>query len=128
MAYFSSVPYVLQMMEADENALEYLKAMELVGVGGAALLTEVGDRLVKKGVKLVSRFGSTECGFLMSSHRGYFVDQDWQYLRSDCAKHLRFESREDNLYELIVMPGWPHMVNYIHIVLFDEWLNITMLG
>ncbi|TKA76412.1 hypothetical protein B0A49_05399, partial [Cryomyces minteri] len=43
--YFSSVPYVLQMMEADEKGLRYLTGMDIVGVGGAALPAEVGDRL-----------------------------------------------------------------------------------
>ncbi|KAF4542568.1 Acetyl-synthetase-like protein [Lasiodiplodia theobromae] len=115
--YFSSVPYVLQMLEADASGagVRRLRGMELVGVGGAALPAEVGDRLVEKGVRLVSRYGSAECGFLMSSHREYETDREWQYLRCDEAggKYLRFESGEGNggkgLAELVVSPGWPHM-------------------
>jgi acyl-coenzyme A synthetase/AMP-(fatty) acid ligase len=109
--YFSSVPYVLQMMEADENGLQWLQQMEIVGVGGAALPTEVGDTLVKKGVNLISRFGSAECGFLLSSFRDFATDQDWQYLRNyNPPKLVDFEPRDDGLAELIVKPGWPHMV------------------
>ncbi|KAM0721615.1 hypothetical protein Q7P37_002540 [Cladosporium fusiforme] len=108
--YFSSVPYVLQMLEADPAGLKYLKSMHIVGVGGAALPPEIGDRLVKQGVNLISRFGSAECGFLMSSHRDYSKDGDWQYLRlPPQSAFVRFEASSDNLSELVVLPGWPHM-------------------
>ena len=110
--YFSSVPYVLQMLASDKEGLEKLQGMDIVGVGGAALPAEVGDELVRNGVNLVSRFGSAECGFLMSSHRDYEKDQDWQFLRSARGStHLSFDSREDGLSELVVLPGWPHMVS-----------------
>lgn len=109
--YFSSVPYVLQMMESDEQGLALLLKMDIVGVGGAALPTEVGDRLAKSGVNLISRFGSAECGFVMSSYRDFSADNDWQYLRNyNPAKLLSFEPREDGLAELVIKPGWPHMV------------------
>jgi acyl-coenzyme A synthetase/AMP-(fatty) acid ligase len=109
--YFSSVPYVLQMMESDEQGLAFLQKMDIVGVGGAALPAEVGDRLAKNGVNLISRFGSAECGFVMSSFRDFSKDNDWQYLRNyNPARLLSFEPREDNLAELVIKPGWPHMV------------------
>jgi thioester reductase-like protein len=108
--YFSSVPYVLQMMEADDRGLELLKSIEVVGVGGAALPAEVGNRLVEKGVHLISRFGSAECGFLLSSYRDFDTDNDWQYLRNfNPPNLLEFEQNEEGLSELVVKPGWPHM-------------------
>ncbi|KAF2109008.1 male sterility protein-domain-containing protein [Lophiotrema nucula] len=108
--YFSSVPYVLQMMQADEKGLQALKCFDIVGVGGAALPAEVGDQLVEGGVKLISRFGSAECGFLMSSYRDFESDGEWQYLRNaNPPDLLGFEDREDGLAELVVRPGWPHM-------------------
>ncbi|KAF2769914.1 acetyl-CoA synthetase-like protein [Teratosphaeria nubilosa] len=111
--YFSSVPYVLQMMEADVKGLRYLQSMDIVGVGGAALPTEVGDKLVNSNVNLISRFGSAECGFLLSSHRDYRMDKEWQYLRvaSGAEEYVGFEAQADDgsLSELIVQPGWPHM-------------------
>ena len=108
-AYFSSVPYVLQMMAAEDEGIDCLKGMELVGVGGAALPELVGNKLIRKGVNLVSRFGSAECGFLLSSHRYYETDTEWQYLRSHESPHLKFEAREEDLEELIVLPTWPHI-------------------
>ncbi|PSK55212.1 hypothetical protein B9Z65_2601 [Elsinoe australis] len=111
--YFSSVPYVLQSMEADERGLQLLKGMDIVGVGGAALPAEVGDRLTQSGVNLISRFGSAECGFLMSSHRDYDKDKEWQYLRSDIGSEcLQFEKQEDDLVELVIKKGWPHMAKH----------------
>ncbi|KAI0547366.1 male sterility protein-domain-containing protein [Xylaria curta] len=108
--YFSSVPYVLQMLAEAEggSGVEILKSMELVGVGGAPLPSVVGDKLVKSGVKLLSRMGSVECGFLMSSHRQYSNDSEWQYLKAiSDPKLLDFEPQEDGLSELVVKPGWP---------------------
>ncbi|KAM0281854.1 hypothetical protein ACHAQH_003343, partial [Verticillium albo-atrum] len=82
--------------------------MDLVGVGGAALASAVGDGLVENGVNLLSRFGSAECGFLASSHRDYTVDKEWQYLRfSDMDEYLAFEGRDAGLSELVVKPSWP---------------------
>jgi len=110
--YFASVPYVLQSLEANERGLQYLQQMDIVGVGGAALPDEVGDRMVEKGVNLISRFGSAECGFLMSSHRDYENDKAWQYLRSDQgSERLSFEKQEDGLSELVIPDGWPHMAS-----------------
>ena len=108
--YFSSVPYVLQMLAADEKGLQHLQAMSMVGVGGAALASDAGHALVEKGINLVSRFGSAECGFLLSSQRDFDKDHDWQYLRHDPdITQLSFEPREEGLSELVIRSGWPHM-------------------
>lgn len=139
--YFTSVPYILQMLLADSSTptehppgITLLKSMDLVGVGGAALPPAVGEKLVSEGVRLVSRFGCAECGFLLTSHRDYAVDRDWSYLRAIPAlqpDYYAFEqqSRQDGadgnssdggsdlekassasppLFELVVKPEWPH--------------------
>ncbi|KAF5551634.1 nonribosomal peptide synthetase [Fusarium mexicanum] len=109
--YFSSVPYVLQMLSEEYGGIEILQTMDLVGVGGAALPPAIGDRLVDESVNLLSRMGSAECGFLMSSHRDYAKDKDWQFLRAiDDPKLIEFEPRENGLSELVVKPGWPFLI------------------
>lgn len=109
--YFSSVPYILQMLSENEDGISLLQKMDLVGVGGAALPPAIGDRLVDKNVRLLSRMGSAECGFLMSSHRDYSADREWQYLRPIADSNLvTFESRDGGLSELVVQPGWPFKV------------------
>lgn len=106
--YFSSVPFVLQRLAEEDRGIELLRSMELVGVGGAPLPASVGDELVRAGVRLLSRMGSAECGFIMSSHRDYASDCEWQYLRPvDDARLLSFEPRDHGLCELVVKSGWP---------------------
>ncbi|KAI9884090.1 MAG: putative NRPS-like protein biosynthetic cluster [Watsoniomyces obsoletus] len=108
--YFASVPFVLQMVAAEEEGLELLKGMDAVGVGGAPLASHVGDDLVRRGIKLVSRFGSAECGFLLSSHRNYEEDLEWEYLRAEHGmEHITFESQGDGTFEMVVHPGWPRI-------------------
>ena len=110
--YFSSVPYVLQLVAAESEGLGILQSMDCVGVGGAALPNEIGISLVESCVNLVSRYGSAECGFVMSSHRAYERDKYWQYLRADNAsKSLHFEACDDGRFELVVGPDWPHLVS-----------------
>ena len=107
--YFSSVPYVLQMLASVPDGLNALRSFDIVGVGGAALPSSIGDDLVKKGVNLISRFGSAECGFLMSSHRDYQKDKEWQHLRSFNSPLLSFEPQDGELVELVIKADWPHM-------------------
>lgn len=98
--------------------------MDIVGVGGAALPAEVGDRLVTRGINLISRFGSAECEFLLSSHRG-FIDKEWQYLRNMAdAGLLRFEEQDNGMYEFVVLPAWPHIVRSFFMISCDEKLKL----
>ncbi|KAK6845760.1 male sterility protein-domain-containing protein [Apiospora arundinis] len=109
--YFTSVPYVLQMLSDTDDGIRLLQCMNLVGVGGAALPVAVGDKLVGHDVSLVSRMGSAECGFLLSSDRDYANDKEWQFLRPAAGvlsdNVLAFEPRGDGLSELVALPSWP---------------------
>ncbi|KAA8909640.1 hypothetical protein FN846DRAFT_596725 [Sphaerosporella brunnea] len=107
---FTGAPYVLRMCLADEQCLAALRNMDMVGYGGAPLPENSGNALVANGVKLVSRFGIAECGFLMSSYRNFELDKAWNYLRvPPSTDHLSFESLHDGTRELVVLPGWPYM-------------------
>ena len=106
--YLSCVPMVLVQLAESPAGLRIMKAMDMVGVGGAAMPQALGNDLVQQGIKLLSRFGATECGFLLSSHREYADDKEWQYLRYDPETDaLKFEPRERGLFELIVGETWP---------------------
>lgn len=58
---FLSVPYILQLLEENEEGRALLDRMDLVSTGGAPLGQEIGDAMVRRGVRLVSRLGSSEC-------------------------------------------------------------------
>ena len=106
--YVSCVPFVVQMMAEDERPMRLLLQMDMVGVGGAAMPAELGDKLVQKGVNLVSRFGSRECGFLLSSNRDFPSDKEWQYLRKHSqVDSFMFQKWNDTECELIVTENWP---------------------
>ncbi|PWN34527.1 acetyl-CoA synthetase-like protein, partial [Meira miltonrushii] len=110
--YFLSVPFVLQGLLGDDTSRKMLQRMHLVSTGGAPLPQEVGDEMVQKyDIKLVSRLGSSECGFLMSSWRSFGDDKDWSWLRIEdesSKQWLKFEKQEgEDLYELIVAKEWP---------------------
>lgn len=116
-AYFLSVPYILDMLFADRSdaGRKMLASMQLVSTGGAPLPQQLGDAMVQQGVKLVSRLGSSECGFLMSSWRDFENDKQWNHLRIPDElgqSMLRFEPHdatagEGGLYELVVTKDWP---------------------
>ncbi|KAI5780289.1 hypothetical protein DFH27DRAFT_657022 [Peziza echinospora] len=119
--YFSCVPFILNIMSESNVGLEWLKKMDMVGVGGAPVDQSIGDKLVGLGVKLVSRYGSTEAGYMLNSFRDFEKEHDWDYLRYDTEvahKKLSFVERNtDDLqdegelgkYELIVGPTWPNL-------------------
>ena len=108
--YVSCVPFVTQLMAEQSDLLDWLQNMRMVGVGGAAMPTALGDMLVNKGVKLVSRFGSRECGFLLSSDREYANDREWQYLRhDDRVNAIAFKNWNGTDYELFVEETWPSL-------------------
>ena len=103
---FACVPYVLQIIANDVRTRAKLKAFEIVGVGGAEMPFKLGDELVDESIRLVSRFGSAECGFLMCSDRDYERDKNWQYLRCR-SDMMRFEHVGGDEFEMVVTEDWP---------------------
>ncbi|WVW83561.1 hypothetical protein I302_105582 [Kwoniella bestiolae CBS 10118] len=109
---FLSVPYILSTLaeDPDGEGLKMLRSMEYVSTGGAPLDSRIGDMMVEKGVRLVSRLGSSECGFLLSSHRIYETEKDWELLRNDSpySDALVFEPVNDSKerYEMVVTDSW----------------------
>ncbi|KAI5790287.1 hypothetical protein EDC01DRAFT_788548 [Geopyxis carbonaria] len=106
--YLTGVPYVINMMAESDEGMDAMRKLEMVGVGGAMLPETIGNTLANAGVNIVSRFGNTECGFIMTSYRHFDSDKAWNYLRvPEDEQYLQFEPRENDLYELVIKPGWP---------------------
>jgi nucleoside-diphosphate-sugar epimerase len=112
--YLSCVPYVLDALSKMPELKPRLCSLSAVGVGGASMSQELGDQLVADGVRLVSRFGSSECGFLVSSQRDYETDQLWNVHRCPDAKGFRFAPLSNGQYELIVTGDWPLVSTAVH--------------
>ncbi|QSZ34263.1 hypothetical protein DSL72_005853 [Monilinia vaccinii-corymbosi] len=110
--YFSCVPMIAQMLAQTSKGLAFLRTMDIVGVGGATLPKKDGDILISEGINLASRFGSAECSFILSTHRRYKVDKEWEYFRVPCGvPYLKFEPLLDDSgrFELVIMKGWPQL-------------------
>lgn len=139
---FLSVPYILSVLAEDLQGpgIEMLREMRFVSTGGAPLDTAIGDGMVKEGVRLVSRLGSSECGckwnprllcpgfvnradpstVLLSSHRDYDTEKDWELLRNDSPYNdaLVFEPQTERSttgierFEMIVTDRWISKVRH----------------
>jgi carbohydrate kinase (thermoresistant glucokinase family) len=105
------VPYALKLLSESTEGIQILASMKVVMFGGSACPDGLGDTLVEGGVNLISHYGTTETGQLMTSFRPG-GDKAWNYVRvHDALKpYVRFEERGGNLFELVVLDGWPSKV------------------
>ncbi|KAJ5240865.1 uncharacterized protein N7469_002456 [Penicillium citrinum] len=108
-----AVPYALKLLSESEDGLQRLARLELVMFGGSSCPKPIGDTLVQNGVRLVSHYGTTETGQLMTSFRDR-SDLDWDYVRPgpSLLPYLRWEAQPGmpGIYELCVTDGWPSKV------------------
>jgi thioester reductase-like protein len=106
---FYSVPYALKLL-ATEAGLQLLKRFKIVMFGGSACPDDLGEMLVDAGVNLISHYGATEVGQLMTSHREP-GDKEWNWLRPPPAllPYLRWEEHGD-AYEAVIADGWKSKV------------------
>jgi thioester reductase-like protein len=102
---FYGVPYALKVL-ANPEGLELLKRFKLVMFGGSACPDDLGDMLVAAGVNLISHYGATEVGQLMTSHRPP-GDDEWNWLRPPAAllPYLRWVQHGD-AHEVVIVDGW----------------------
>ncbi|KAF2144784.1 uncharacterized protein K452DRAFT_147401 [Aplosporella prunicola CBS 121167] len=108
---FYGVPYALSLLAESAEGIELLSRFKIVMFGGSSCPDSLGHKLVAHGVNLVSHYGSTETGQLMTSFRPQ-GDKGWDYLRPTAAvtPFLRFEDQGSGLYECVCLEGWPSKV------------------
>ncbi|KAL4928814.1 uncharacterized protein BDV17DRAFT_298355 [Aspergillus undulatus] len=106
-----AVPYGLKLLSESEEAMKVLARLELVMFGGSSCPKPIGDKLAQNGVRLVSHYGTTETGQLMTSFRER-SDIDWDYVRpgTSLLPFIRWEEQMPGIYELCVLEGWPSKV------------------
>ncbi|KAF7915728.1 uncharacterized protein EAE97_012186 [Botrytis byssoidea] len=88
-----------------------ISSVFLVMFGGSACPDILGDRLVDNGVNLVSHYGTTETGQLMTSFHSS-GDKAWNYLRpwQSLEPFLRWEPKGQGTCEVVALDGWPSKV------------------
>ncbi|KAL4946672.1 hypothetical protein BDV06DRAFT_231756 [Aspergillus oleicola] len=106
-----AVPYGLKLLSESEESMKVLARLELVMFGGSSCPKPIGDKLAQNGVRLVSHYGTTETGQLMTSFRER-SDIDWDYVRPgpSLLPFVRWEEQMPGIYELCVLEGWPSKV------------------
>lgn len=103
---FHGVPYVLKLLSETEGGVEELAKCQQVLFGGSSCPDNLGDLLVNAGVRLISHYGATELGQLMTSERPR-GDNAWNYVRplGSVEKFLQWKPLDDGSYECIVLDG-----------------------
>ncbi|PLB48180.1 NRPS-like enzyme [Aspergillus steynii IBT 23096] len=109
---FHGVPYVLKLLSEVDGGVEELAKCEQVLFGGSSCPDDLGDLLVEHGVKLISHYGATELGQLMTSQRPA-DDKGWNYVRplKTAEPYLRMVELEDGSYECVALDGLPAKVS-----------------
>ncbi|KAK9776034.1 putative gluconokinase [Seiridium cardinale] len=105
---FYGVPYALKLMAETDEGLDLLAKLRTVMYGGSACPDDLGDLLVDHGVNLISHYGATEVGQLMTSFRPA-CDKGWNYVRESdkLSPFLYWLPQGPNLFECCVRQGWP---------------------
>ncbi|KIY63134.1 L-aminoadipate-semialdehyde dehydrogenase [Cylindrobasidium torrendii FP15055 ss-10] len=107
-----AVPYVVKLLGETEEGVRAMAAMDFVATTGAPIPNDLGDRLVTAGVNLMSLYGATEIGSLMTSVRNYALDKLWNWVRPSAVTidYLVFEPQGDDTFELVIKDGFPTKV------------------
>ncbi|KAK6834999.1 hypothetical protein PG987_009693 [Apiospora arundinis] len=89
------VPYTLKLMAEREDGIEVLRKCKYVTSAGARTPDELGDKLVKAGVKLGVIYGMTEVGHVGDSIYREPGDDSWDYVRPypSLRPHMMFKLR-----------------------------------
>lgn len=103
-----AVPFVLKLLAESSDGVEALAKLKLVMFGGSSCPDGLGDELTRKGVRLLSHYGMTEVGQLMTSERDFEMDRGWDWVRASefVRAYLRFEEHSPGVFELVVLNGW----------------------
>ncbi|KAJ0425986.1 putative NRPS-like enzyme [Aspergillus carlsbadensis] len=109
---FHGVPYILKLLSEVDGGVEALAKCQQVLFGGSSRPDDLGNYLVDHGVRLISHYGATELGQMMTSDRPV-GDKLWNYVRplKGAQPYLQMEELEDGSYECIALDGLPAKVS-----------------
>ncbi|KAF8253407.1 acetyl-CoA synthetase-like protein [Wilcoxina mikolae CBS 423.85] len=102
-----TVPYVVKLLAETEGAIAKLKELRQIVLGGASFPDSIGDKLASEGVKLGNYYGTTEAGIIMKYSKEHW---NWLQVFPGVVPYARWEPKGDDLYQLVVLPGWGALV------------------
>ncbi|KAM0543264.1 hypothetical protein ACHAPJ_012410 [Fusarium lateritium] len=105
---FSAVPFTIKLLAESEEGIRFLRKFPVITTGGSPMPEDLGTELVRQGIRLVSVYGSSETGTLLTALRPA-GDDEWNWLRvpEDNGHLLRFEPQGSDTYELVCPNEWP---------------------
>jgi acyl-coenzyme A synthetase/AMP-(fatty) acid ligase len=104
-----TVPYALGLLAEKPHGVECLTACKFVTAASARTPDELGDRLVRAGVKLGVVYGTTECGLAGDTMRRVAGDDSWDYIRlyPNVRKFIDMKPIGNGQYECVYLKGHP---------------------
>ncbi|KAI1084936.1 acetyl-CoA synthetase-like protein [Whalleya microplaca] len=107
-----TVPYVLKLMAERQDGVDVLKNCKFVTSAGARTPDELGDRVVKAGVKLGVLYGMTEVGHVGDSLHREPGDDSWDYVRpyANLREHMMFSKIGNGVYECVYLKSHPSVM------------------
>lgn len=110
-------PWTLGVLASTPQGIDAIKKCETVRTFGAVCPDALGDMLVRRGIDLSSSFGATETGLSMTSRFRPAGDDEWSWLSPTPHMKpwvdLRRLDTADGLYELVILPGCPDLLQSV---------------
>jgi acyl-coenzyme A synthetase/AMP-(fatty) acid ligase len=108
------VPYGLKLIAEQERGVELLRKCKAVTSAGAPTPDELGDRMIRAGVKLGVLLGLTEVGHVGDSVLRQPGDDDWDYIRfyPHVLQHMVFKpiAPGSEICESVYLPSHPALM------------------
>ncbi|KAF5322455.1 hypothetical protein D9619_001794 [Psilocybe cf. subviscida] len=108
-----TIPTLLQIWGQDQEAVDYLATLKLVGYSGGPVPTKLGNFMASSGVKLSPVYGGTEFGgpTYMLSRPGYDPENDWEWMSLDDRMNVRWDPQGDGTYECQLLTCETHQLS-----------------
>ncbi|EGG05932.1 uncharacterized protein MELLADRAFT_116677 [Melampsora larici-populina 98AG31] len=101
-------PMMLTDYASDPSSVEALRNLKRVGIGGGPLSTEIGNHLIKGGVKLCMMYGATEVGPISALLSEHCLGENWEYFEMSPQLTTRLIPHENDLLELVILSSDKH--------------------
>ncbi|KAJ6568449.1 putative nonribosomal peptide synthetase [Mycena sp. CBHHK59/15] len=123
------LPALLAAWSKSPDAIEYLKTMHMVALGGGTLPEKLGNTLVNAGVKLRALYGATEFGAISTIVPLEGDEMDWEWVRFVDQAKLRWIPQGDGTFECQILTWENHHMSVENLqdvrgyATSDLWVN-----